>query len=458
MDFGIYAGDTSKTIYVFLQDSTTGLAKTGIAYNSAGAIASYNLPLAARSAITLATQTVTGAWSSGGFVEVDATNEPGVYRFDVPNAAIASGSYTVITLAFTGVKTCAVLIPLHVRSVNVTQWLGTAAATPTVAGVPEVDVTHLLGTAWLTPTTAGKPDVNVLTMTTNVISASVLAANTGLKPLYTGSVTSGSATTYVMSGITAANDDINGYRLRITSGAMIGQIRMIKDWISGTSTLELDTAFSTALSAADTFVIEPAQVNVKHVNDVAATGVSTPDVNVVSISGDTTAADNAEAFFDGTGYAGTNNVIPTVTTVNGLAAGVITAASIATSAIDADSLASDAIPEINSGLATAADLTVVDTVVDAILVLAGTTDNAVGQLPDASTIATAVVSGMDSNTSLTRCVQRLGFLMAQEIGACADAGTSAESYTITIDTTTYTIDHVGLDSTGNRGTAVLTQT
>ena len=33
------------------------------------------------------------------------------------------------------------------------------------------------------------------------------------------------------------------------------------------------------------------------------------------ISGDATAADNAEAFFDGTGYAGTNNVIPTVTTV-----------------------------------------------------------------------------------------------------------------------------------------------
>lgn len=39
----------------------------------------------------------------------------------------------------------------------------------------------------------------------------------------------------------------------------------------------------------------------------------TPDVNVRLISGDSTAADNAEAFFDGTGYAGANNVIPTVT-------------------------------------------------------------------------------------------------------------------------------------------------
>lgn len=36
--------------------------------------------------------------------------------------------------------------------------------------------------------------------------------------------------------------------------------------------------------------------------------------DVVMVSGDSTAADNAESFFDGTGYAGTGNVIPTVTT------------------------------------------------------------------------------------------------------------------------------------------------
>lgn len=40
-------------------------------------------------------------------------------------------------------------------------------------------------------------------------------------------------------------------------------------------------------------------------------------INVGYISGDSTAADNAESFFDGTGYAGTNNVIPTVTTLTG---------------------------------------------------------------------------------------------------------------------------------------------
>lgn len=51
--------------------------------------------------------------------------------------------------------------------------------------------------------------------------------------------------------------------------------------------------------------------------DIAGAAVSTTTaqvgVNVVQLSTDATAADNAEAFFDGTGYAGTNNVIPLVT-------------------------------------------------------------------------------------------------------------------------------------------------
>jgi hypothetical protein len=46
------------------------------------------------------------------------------------------------------------------------------------------------------------------------------------------------------------------------------------------------------------------------------------DVNVGAISGDTTAADNAESFFDGTGYAGTNNVIPTVTNVTAISSAI----------------------------------------------------------------------------------------------------------------------------------------
>ncbi len=89
----ILAGSTSVTVPLFILDSssTTGAGKTGLLYNTASLTAYYVLPAAAAVAITLATQTVTGAYSSGGFVEIDATNMPGWYRFDVPNAAIASG-------------------------------------------------------------------------------------------------------------------------------------------------------------------------------------------------------------------------------------------------------------------------------------------------------------------------------------------------------------------------------
>ena len=121
MDFGIYAGDTDATIYVRLRDSTTGLEKTGLTYASSGVVFSYTLPRAARAAITPATQTVTGAHTDGGFVEIDATNQKGLYRLDLPDAAIASGSYTIIGVQFTGVIAEDILIPLHTRKVNVVQ-------------------------------------------------------------------------------------------------------------------------------------------------------------------------------------------------------------------------------------------------------------------------------------------------------------------------------------------------
>lgn len=57
------------------------------------------------------------------------------------------------------------------------------------------------------------------------------------------------------------------------------------------------------------------------------------DSNAVQISGDSVAADNAESFFDGTGYAGTNNVIPTVTTT-ATATAVTTVNGIANAAVD----------------------------------------------------------------------------------------------------------------------------
>lgn len=108
------------------------------------------------------------------------------------------------------------------------------------------------------------------------------------------------------------------------------------------------TAFG---GTAGTFSAGRAEVNTSHWGGTAVASAVVP-ANTIQISGDSVAADNCESFFDGTGYAGTGNTIPTVTTctnvttVNGIAAGAITASAIAADAIGASELAADAVAEI----------------------------------------------------------------------------------------------------------------
>lgn len=149
-------GATSKSIEVRAVTASTGLPKTDLVYNTSGLVANYHRgPNGTVTAITLATQTSTGAYSSGGFVHKDA----GVYRLDVPDAAIAAGvDYVVFTLS--GVSDCFITSaiveiagadPRAARAdADVKYWNGSAVATPNVSGVPKVDMTHILGTAGAT--------------------------------------------------------------------------------------------------------------------------------------------------------------------------------------------------------------------------------------------------------------------------------------------------------------------
>lgn len=161
-----------------------------------------------------------------------------------------------------------------VPEVDVTHWIGTAAATPTVAGVPEVDVTHWIGTAAATPTVAGVPEVDLTHVAGSAVSAA--SAQLGVNVVNFG----GSAGTFA-----GGRPEVNTSHFGGTAG---------------------------------TFAAGRAEVNTSH---IAGSAVSTTSaqigVNVVQLSTDAVAADNAEAFFDGTGYAGTGNVIPSVTTVTG---------------------------------------------------------------------------------------------------------------------------------------------
>lgn len=97
----VLAGTTSRIAQVQLTDVVTGLPKTGLVYNTSGLTCYYARPGAASVSVSLATlAAVTSIYSSGGFKEIDATNAPGLYRFDIPNAAIA-GSATGCKIYFT---------------------------------------------------------------------------------------------------------------------------------------------------------------------------------------------------------------------------------------------------------------------------------------------------------------------------------------------------------------------
>lgn len=86
---------------------------------------------------------------------------------------------------------------VQVPNVNVSHWLDTAAATPTVAGVPEVDVTHWIGTAAATPTTAGVPEVDLTFIAGAAVSTST--AQLGVN------VVNAAGTAWASGAITAAS-------------------------------------------------------------------------------------------------------------------------------------------------------------------------------------------------------------------------------------------------------------
>lgn len=110
---GIRPGSTSQSVRVFFFDNTTGLPVTSLVYNSSGIGISYERN-GTVTAITLATlASGTAAWSSGGFIHLSR----GVYRLDIPDAAVASGAgQCVLTGIATGYTMVAETIWLNTQN------------------------------------------------------------------------------------------------------------------------------------------------------------------------------------------------------------------------------------------------------------------------------------------------------------------------------------------------------
>jgi hypothetical protein len=103
----IAPGSTSQSIELYL-------GVTGLTSSSSGLSARYNRTRTASVSIPLVARTIAQAWTDGGFAEVDATNMPGVYRLDLPDAALAAGAddVTIVVRGASGTNGAVMTIKL----------------------------------------------------------------------------------------------------------------------------------------------------------------------------------------------------------------------------------------------------------------------------------------------------------------------------------------------------------
>lgn len=113
-------GTTSKRIVIFVQDTskTDGSGLTGLTSGSSGLTWYYWREDAGNAGGTSVsvTSATRGSFTSGGFIEIDATNLPGYYEIGVPNAVIASGANWAVMM-LKGVTNMAV-VPVEFQLVS----------------------------------------------------------------------------------------------------------------------------------------------------------------------------------------------------------------------------------------------------------------------------------------------------------------------------------------------------
>lgn len=176
-----------------------------------------------------------------------------------------------------------------------TNWLSSLAARDGVAGSFGDSAQ-----GWGATAAGGTDTANI-----KIMMAGNPEITSGYQVSYRGSVNDATPTNgrIIVDGIdlTKADDFYNnaGMVLVWFTGALEGESQIITDWKTTQDSL-ITRIFSAAPANNDSFVIVPTNL-----------------VDAYAFSGDSTAADNAELWFDGTGYNNANSTIGTATTVTG---------------------------------------------------------------------------------------------------------------------------------------------
>jgi len=226
----VQANNTSRSEYIFIQDSssTTGAGLANLLFNSAGLTADYCVERGARTNITLVTlASATIAYSSGGFIAVDNTNMPGIYRFDVPNGLFSVAGTDKAILILKGATNMApVVLEYQIVAFNPDDAvrMGMTALPNATAGasggVPlSVNATGAVNVLQINGTAQTARDIGASVLVGDKTGFSLAAAQTFNTTGSVGSVTGsvGSVTGSVGSvtaGVTVTtNNDKTGYSL-----------------------------------------------------------------------------------------------------------------------------------------------------------------------------------------------------------------------------------------------------
>lgn len=219
----------------------------------------------------------------------------------------------------------------------ITDYVG-ATRTATVTGIPvspDANYTYVVLPGGTIPGASAPTADDNAAAVWNALAASYVAAGSfgaRLKPARQSTLgATGTTLALTLDGSAPTTTDYFKYQgIRMLTGVCAGQSRQIISYSSGrVATVSL--AFTGTPASGDEYLIFDLGIDAATVDTIAdavwdearsghgtagSYGEYTP-ADVVRLSGDATAADNAESFFDGTGYAGTGNVIPTVTTLTG---------------------------------------------------------------------------------------------------------------------------------------------
>jgi len=262
MAYQIYAGSTSQTVRFFIQDtsSTAGAGLTGLTHSTSGLTCYYSKGIGAATSITLASQTATGAYASGGFCAVDGTNMPGLYRLDLPDVVVDTEAEVIVML-----RGAANMAPVAIRitakklqanAVTVADKTGyTLTVTPPTAATIADAVLDELVTQHLTPNSLGW-NINIIKKANTVIEGTILASPTP------------TTTVFRISGADYPTGALEHAGLWMGSGASVEQNSPILTTVNngdGTLTVTLEEALVTAPSAGDTVLIDPTS----HVHAIA---------------------------------------------------------------------------------------------------------------------------------------------------------------------------------------------